>query len=95
MQTSTSDPEIVARGRSYTALRAELDRQGPLHRRERELLLEAADALLFGEPEGWWRRAEAMALLEALECNERRTAAEAARIRIALDGCGETVLVAA
>jgi ABC-type uncharacterized transport system YnjBCD ATPase subunit len=91
----TTDQEIAARGRSYVALRAELDRQGPLHRSERELLLEAADALLFDEPEGWWRRAEAMALLDALEGNERRTAAEAARIRIAIEGCGETALVAA
>jgi ABC-type uncharacterized transport system YnjBCD ATPase subunit len=91
----TTTQELAARGHAHTTLRNELDRQGPLHRHERELLLEAADALLFDEPEGWWRRAEAMALLDALECNERRTAAEAARLRIALDGCGETELVAA
>jgi hypothetical protein len=87
--------EIVARGHAHTALRAELRRQGPLHRHERELVLEAADALLFDEPEAQWLRAEAMALLEALEVNERRTATEAARLRIALDGCGESALVAA
>jgi hypothetical protein len=87
--------ELVARGHAHTALRSELDRQGPLHPNERELLLEAADALFFDEPEAWWRRAEAIVLLEALEGNERRTAAEATRLRIALDGCGETELVAA
>ena len=88
-------PQIVARGLSHTALRGELNRQGPLHPHERRLLLEAADALLFDEPEAWWRRVEAMALLDALEANDRRTATEATRLRIALDGCGESELVAA
>jgi hypothetical protein len=87
--------ELITRGRAHTALRAELDRQGPLHPMERELLLGAADALLFDEPDAELWRIEATALLEGLEVLERRTAIEAARLRSALDGCGDGVLVPA
>lgn len=87
--------DMVMRGRAHTALRAELERQGPLHPRERELLLAAADALLFAEPDAELWRIEAIALLDGLETLERRTAAEAARLRSALDGCGDGVLVPA
>lgn len=87
--------DLSTRGAAHTALRTELDRQGPLHRRERDLLLAAADALLFDEPDAELRRIEAIALLEGLEILERRTAGEAARLRDALDGCGGEVLVPA
>jgi len=87
--------ELNTRGQSHTALRTELDRQGPLHPRERELLLAAADALLFDEPDAELWRIEAIALLEGLEILERRTAAEASRLRDALEGCGDGVLVPA
>jgi hypothetical protein len=80
--------EMVARGRRHTALRAELNRQGPLHRHERDLLLDAADALLFDEPEARQRKAEALELLDALQAAGRRTSAEAGRVREALEGCG-------
>jgi len=83
--------EMVERGRNHTALRTELDRQGPLFVQERELLLDAADALLFDEPEGDVRRQEAMDLLEALEANERRTEGEVSRLGTALVGCGDAV----
>jgi hypothetical protein len=75
------------RGRAHTLLRAELGRQAPLHRRERDLLLDAADALLFDEPESADRRAEALHLLTVLEASERRTHAEASRLRAALQAC--------
>jgi hypothetical protein len=91
---NTTD-EMTTRGRARTALRTELDRQGPLHPRERALLLDAADALLFDEPDAELWRIEARALLEGLEILERRTAAEATRLRAALDGCGDGVLVPA
>jgi hypothetical protein len=87
--------DLSTRGRSHTALRMELGRQGPLHPRERDLLVAAADALLFDEPDAELWRIEAMALLEGLEVLERRTAGEAARLRDALDGCGGEVLVPA
>jgi hypothetical protein len=49
MMTAGSD----ARGAHYTALLDTIDHQGAtkLHAREREQLLEAADVLLFGEPD--------------------------------------------
>ncbi len=87
--------DLVNRGVRHTALRAELDRQGVLYARERELLMDAADALLFGEPEAELLRIEALALLEELEANGRRTEREALRLRDALTGCGETELVTA
>ena len=87
--------DLSTRGSAHTALRTELDRQGPLHPQERELLLTAADALLFDEPDAQLWRIEAIALLEGLEILERRTTGEAARLRDALDGCGEEVLVPA
>jgi hypothetical protein len=75
------------RGRAHTRLRAELNRQGLLHRHERELLLDAADALLFDEPEAGDRRAQALELLDRLEESERRTRFEASHLRDALHGC--------
>jgi hypothetical protein len=87
--------QMVERGRNHTSLRTELDRQGLLFAHERELILDAADALLFDEPEAEERRREAMDLLDALEINGRRTDAEAARLRDALDGCGDHNLVPA
>jgi len=87
--------QMVERGRNHTRLRAELDRQGLLFAHERELILDAADALLFGEPEADERRRDAMDLLDALEANDRRTESEATRVRDALDGCGDANLVPA
>jgi hypothetical protein len=78
--------EIRARG--HIALRAELDRQGVLHAHERELLVEAADALLFDEPEAQERWAEALVLLDVLESVGRRTTGETTRLRDALELCG-------
>jgi hypothetical protein len=75
------------RGRAHTRLRTELNRQGVLHRHEYELLLDAADALLFDEPDSAMRRAEALDLLDRLEAAERRTCFEASRLRDALEGC--------
>jgi hypothetical protein len=87
--------DMTARGAAYTALCAELRRQGPLWPAERELLLEAADALLFDEPEAAPRRAEALELLNMLVANERRTEAEATRLSTALTGCAAPVTTVA
>jgi hypothetical protein len=87
--------DLITRGVRHTALRAELDRQGLLFAREREILMDAADALLFDEPEAELFRIEALALIEALEANGRRTEREALRLRDALTGCGESELATA
>ena len=51
----TAEP-MIARGAHYTALLDTIDHRGATkpHSREREQLLEAADALLFGEPDSEW-----------------------------------------
>jgi hypothetical protein len=90
MAADTYSQDMMARGTAHTALRAELHRQGPLHAWERELLLEAADALLFSEDGAEDRLADALALLGGLELNERRTSFEAYRLRIKLQGCAGT-----
>jgi hypothetical protein len=79
---------MAARGRRHTELRAQLQRQGPLYADERELLLDAADALLFDEPDASVRQTQALELLEALEAGGRRSTEETARLRDALEGCG-------
>jgi hypothetical protein len=80
-------PDLTARGRAYTSLCAELRRQGPLWPAERALLLDAADGLLFEEPGATARRDAALELLAVLRANDRRTDAEAGRLRDALLGC--------
>jgi hypothetical protein len=90
MAADTYSQDMVARGTAHTALRAELHRQGPLHAWERELLLEAADALLFSEDGAEDRLADALALLGGLELNERRTSFEAYRLRTKLQACAGT-----
>jgi hypothetical protein len=78
---------LPLRGRAYMKFRAEMDRQGALHIQERDLLLDAADALLFDEPESAFRRATALELLDRLEATERRTSGETSRLRDALHAC--------
>ncbi len=61
---------MVARGAHYTALLDTIDHRGAtkLHAREREQLLEAADVLLFGEPDSELTVRSAEVLIEALRC---------------------------
>jgi hypothetical protein len=80
---------LAARGRSHTLLRELLDaRAALLHREERELLLDAADALLFDEPEAADKRENARALLAELIASERWMVGPAEGVLTALDGCG-------
>jgi hypothetical protein len=45
---------LAKRGRAHTHLRDLLERRSSiLHARERETIVDAADALLFDEPDGW------------------------------------------
>jgi hypothetical protein len=86
--TNAAEP-MTARGAHYTALVEALDRQGAakLHRGEREQLLEAADALLFGEPENERLVRTAEELIESLEASERWSAERCDQLREHLYGC--------
>jgi hypothetical protein len=84
-----STEPMVARSAHYTALVELIDRHGTakLHQQEREQLLEAADALLFAEPESERRVRAAEAQIEALETSGRWSAENCDRLREHLYGC--------
>jgi len=86
--TMTVEP-MISRGAHYTALLETINHQGAtkLHAREREQLLEAADALLFGEPERERTVRAAEVLIEALETSERWSAESCDQLREHLYGC--------
>ena len=83
---------MSARAQRYTALLETIDRQGPakLHRGERERLLEAADALLFGEPDSRQRLRSAEEMIESLETSGRWSAESCDNLREHLYGCDAT-----
>jgi hypothetical protein len=85
---TTAEP-MTTRGAHYTALLETMDRQGAtkLHAKEREQLLEAADALLFGEPESERLLRSAETLIEGLEASERWSAERCDQLREHLYGC--------
>lgn len=85
---TTAEP-MTARGAHYTALLETIDHQGAtkLHTKEREQLLEAADALLFGEPESQQLVRAAEELIDALETNGRWSAESCDQLREHLYGC--------
>jgi hypothetical protein len=80
---------MTARGAHYTALLETIDRQGgaKLHASERDRLLEAADALLFGEPENRRLLRVAEDVIESLETSERWSAESCDQLREHLYGC--------
>jgi hypothetical protein len=84
----TAEP-MVARGAHYTALLDTIDQQGAtkLHAREREQLLEAADVLLFGEPDSEQAVRWAEVLIEDLQTSERWSADSCDQLREHLHGC--------
>jgi hypothetical protein len=85
---TTVEP-MTARGAHYTALLETIDHQGAakLHAREREQLLEAADALLFSEPEDRRLLRSAEDVIESLETSERWSAESCDQLREHLYGC--------
>jgi hypothetical protein len=85
---TTVEP-MSARAAHYTALIDAIDHHGPakLHAREREQLLEAADALLFGEAESRRSLRSAEELIESLEGSERWSAESCDQLREHLYGC--------
>jgi hypothetical protein len=88
MMMTTAEP-MTTRGAHYTALLETIDHQGPakLHPHEREQLLEAADALLFSEPENQQLLRSAEELIESLEASERWSAESCDQLREHLYGC--------
>jgi hypothetical protein len=95
MMMITPEPMTV-RGAHYTALLQAIDHQGAakLHAREREQLLEAADALLFGEPESRRLLRSAEDVIESLETSERWSAESCDQLREHLFGCDAAAGVA-
>ena len=78
----TAEP-MIARGVHYTALVDTIDHQGAtkLHAREREQLLEAADVLLFGEPDSERTVRWAEVLIEDLETSKRWSVESCRQVR--------------
>ncbi len=68
MSFDPSSEDLARRGRAHTRLRELLDSRGPtaLHQHEREQLVDAADALLFNEPDALEARDGALDLLDDL-----------------------------
>ncbi len=85
---TTAEP-MTARGAHYTALLETIEHQGAtkLHAKEREQLLEAADALLFGEPDSRELLRVAEDVIESLEASERWSAESCDTLREHLYGC--------
>jgi len=85
---TTVEP-MTARGAHYMALLETINHQGAakLHAREREQLLEAADALLFGEPENRRLLRSAEEVIESLETTRRWSAESCDQLREHLYGC--------
>lgn len=92
----TTQEPMSTRGAHYTALVETIDHQGAtkLHAREREQLLEAADALLFGEPDIRRLLRSAEDLIESLETSERWSAERCDQLREHLYGCDAAAGVA-
>jgi hypothetical protein len=85
----TQTAAMAARGAHYTALLVAIDKPGAtkLDTREREQLVAAADALLFGEPERQPLLRTAEDMIEALETSERWSAEQCDQLREHLYGC--------
>ena len=81
---------MIARGAHYTAMLDMIDHPGAakLQARERQQLLEAADVLLFGEPDSELTVRSAEVLIEALESSQRWSAESCNQVREHLYGCG-------
>ena len=86
--------DLARRGRAHTRLRELLDSRGPtvLHQRERDQLVDAADALLFNEPEASESRDAALDLLDDLVECDRWEPGAAHAVAQALRACGQTAV---
>jgi hypothetical protein len=91
MSFDASSEDLARRGRAHTRLRELLDARGParLHQHEREQLVDAADALLFNEPDALERRDAALDLLDDLVEFGRWEPTAANAVAQALRACGQ------
>jgi hypothetical protein len=86
--SSPQTDTLAKRGRSHTRLREMLDRRSAiLHAHERDTILDAADALLFDEPDAWQKRDRARDLLAELVARGRWLPEPADDTLDALDDC--------
>jgi hypothetical protein len=78
--TSVTAPDLADRADAYKGLKAELERRGPaaLHPRERDLVMDTADALFFEEDDAADKLVTANDLLDQLAAG--RWTPEAAEI---------------
>jgi hypothetical protein len=88
----TATEQMLTRGAHYTGLLAAMDSRGATKLRpdERELLLEAADELLFDEAGAPAALDRALGLIADLEASDRWTPAGAGELRARIRGCGAT-----
>jgi hypothetical protein len=86
--------DLARRGRAHTRLRELLDTRGPadLQTHEREQLVDAADALLFNEPDALERRDAALEVLDELVDVGRIEPPAANAAAQALRACGQTAI---
>jgi hypothetical protein len=91
MSFDPTSEDLARRGRAHTRLRELLDARGltSLHQHEREQLVDAADALLFNEPDALDRRDAALDLLDDLVEFGRWEPSAANAVVQALRACGE------
>jgi hypothetical protein len=90
MSFDPTSEDLVRRGRAHTRLRELLGSRGPeqVQPAEREQLVDAADALLFGEPDATERRDAALDLLDHVVESGRWEPSAANAIAQALRACG-------
>jgi hypothetical protein len=90
MSFDPSAEDLARRGRARTRLRELLDERGPalVHDHEREQIVDAGDALLFGEPDDLERRDAALDLLDDLVEFGRWEPSAANAVAQALRACG-------
>lgn len=89
-----STETLADRGRSHTRLREVLSRRSSiLHAGEREVILDAADALLFDEAEAREKRDAARDVIGELLDSGRWLPEPADEALVALDGCAGPELV--
>lgn len=90
MSFDATSEDLARRGRAHTRLRELLDARGPasLHEDEREQIVDAADALLFGEPDASERRDAALERLDLLVEAGRWQTTAANAVAQALRACG-------
>ena len=90
MSIESTPDDLARRGRAHTRLRELLEARGPalLHRDEHEQLVDAADALLFGEADALERRDAALDKLDDLVESGRWEPSAANAVAQALRACG-------